>query len=96
MKHVEVQKYLCKLINKQSEEAKVDAAWVLNKAVALHNNAVKAKDRSNAARSLEIVGKHVDILAFDTTVRHTGHEGGPVEIDHNLKVTFIDPDDKQT
>lgn len=88
-------KYITELKTKRIEKATIDAAWVLNKAVALHDSCVEAKDNSNAARSLEIVGKHIDILAFDTTVRHTGPEGGPVEVDLSLRVHWIDPDDKQ-
>lgn len=90
-----ISQFITKEKAKRIAEAKVDANWVLEKAVSLHGACVKAKDNSNAARSLEIVGKHVDILAFDTTVRHTGPEGGPVEVDLSLKVHFIEPGDKQ-
>lgn len=90
-----ISEFITKAKAKRIEKVTIDANWVLEKAVNLHDKCIAAKDNSNAARSLEIVGKHVDILAFDTTVRHTGHEGGPVVIDNNLKVTFIDPDDKQ-
>ena len=90
-----IAEYITKHNNKRMEKISVDAAWVLDKAVKLHDTCVEAKDNSNAARSLEIVGKHVDVLAFDTTVRHTGAEGGPIVVDNNLNVNWVDPTDKQ-
>ena len=62
------------------EEVKIDAQWVLRQAVKVHERCMQAeqvKDRdgapigeykfehSGANKALEIIGKHVDVRAFD-------------------------------
>lgn len=54
----------------RSEKTKIDAVWVLTKAVALHELAIKKEELSPAARALELVGKHVDVQAFKERVEH--------------------------
>lgn len=64
---------------KRSEKTEIDAAWVLRKAVELHDRCMQATqvvtpdgeasgeykfDAGNAARALDIVGKHVGVQAF--------------------------------
>ena len=60
-------------------ETKIDALWVLNQAVKVHNRCMQAEEvtdregsptgefkfeHSGANKALEIIGKHVDIQAF--------------------------------
>jgi phage terminase small subunit len=55
----------------RSERMEVDADWVLGKAVELHRTCME-KDTFNpsvAARALQIVGDHVDIQAFEKTLK---------------------------
>ena len=62
-----------------AEEAQIDAAWVLRQAVKLHSRCmqeepVKDKDggitgeykfeHAGASKALDLIGKHVDVLAF--------------------------------
>jgi phage terminase small subunit len=50
----------------------VDAAWVLNRAVELHNKALEAKAFSVAKGALDIIGRHVDVQAFREQIQHSG------------------------
>lgn len=36
---------------------------------------------SDRVKRLELIGKHIDVRAFDTTVQHTGKDGGPISIE---------------
>jgi hypothetical protein len=47
-----------------TEKTAIDAAWVLQKAVDLHNKALEEKAFSAAKGALELIGKHVDVQAF--------------------------------
>lgn len=69
---------ISKLKHERSEKTKIDAEWVLNQAVKVHLMCLQAEpvmsggeptgeykfDSSGANKSLEIVGKHVNIQAF--------------------------------
>jgi phage terminase small subunit len=46
------------------EPAEVDAAWVLRKAVALHEKAMEAESFAVAKSALDLIGKHVAVQAF--------------------------------
>ncbi len=50
--------------SKRSEETKITAQWVLEKAAQVFEEAHADKDRKNALRALEMCGKHVDVAAF--------------------------------
>lgn len=52
----------------RNEKALVDAVWVLNEAVDLYKECRLEGDRTTAKGSLEIIGKHVDVKAWDKTV----------------------------
>lgn len=60
------------LMGKAAEKAVIDAAWVLEKAVDLHEKAKAANAFAPAARALELVGKHVEVQAFREQLNHTG------------------------
>jgi hypothetical protein len=55
-----------------AEKAKIDAAWVLEQAVDLHEKAKAAGAFSPAARALELVGKHIEVQAFREQMQHSG------------------------
>lgn len=58
-----------------SEKTGVDAAYVLRQAQKLHERCMDMErfDPANSARSLEIIGKHVNVQAFNekSSVNHT-------------------------
>jgi len=55
-----------------AELVQIDAAWVLKKAVALHDKAMEAGAFASAKGALEIVGKHVEVQAFRDQIHHSG------------------------
>ena len=76
------------------EEVKVDANWVLQAAVEVHERCMQheeVKDQdgvgtgeykfehAGANRSLELIGKHVSVQAFPSKIEVTGPNGGPIE-----------------
>ena len=80
LKKPEVQERLAELMRERSEKTKIDAAWVLTQAAKVHQMCMQAEpvivggeptgeykfDSSGANKSLEIIGKHVDVQAFLT------------------------------
>lgn len=52
--------------------ATIDAAWVLKKAVILHEKAMKAGAYASAKGALDLIGKHVEVQAFREQVQHSG------------------------
>lgn len=54
------------------EKTAIDAAWVLQKAVDLHDKALEDKAYPAAKGALELIGKHVDVKAFREHVEHSG------------------------
>jgi phage terminase small subunit len=52
--------------------AHIDAAWVLKKAVTLHEKAMEAKAYASAKGALDLIGKHVEVQAFREQVQHSG------------------------
>lgn len=56
----------------RSEETKIDAAWVLEKAAELHTKALEEKQLSVAKGALDLIGKHIDVQAFREQMQHSG------------------------
>lgn len=50
----------------------IDAAWVLKKAVVLHEKAMEAGAYSSAKGALDLIGKHVEVQAFREQMHHSG------------------------
>ena len=88
--------FICKAKAERSEKTKIDAAWVLTKAVALHNRCMEAEavtDRDGnevgtfkfhaqgAAKSLELIGKHVGVRAFEESQQQVDTPVGRIEIE---------------
>lgn len=55
-----------------SSELAIDARWVLQEAKSVYDEAREANDRSAALKSLDLVGKHIDVAAFKERIEHTG------------------------
>ena len=93
-------------MKERMDKVKIDAGWVLNQAVTLHERCMQSRpvldregksvmvetpdgdmapaytfDSSGANKSLETVGKHVDVQAFLTKHEHSGKDGAPIEIE---------------
>jgi len=81
----DILEFINKAKEERIEEVKVDANWVLKAAVEVHERCMQheeAKDHegvgigeykfehSGANKSLEIIGKHVDVQAFKEKVEH--------------------------
>ena len=80
--------FVNKAKEKRIEEVKVDANWVLQAAVEVHERCMQHEEvkdhegvgtgeykfeHSGANKSLEIIGKHVDVQAFKDRIEHSGH-----------------------
>jgi phage terminase small subunit len=61
-----------KATEKRSEETKIDAAWVLQKAKELHEKALEAESYAAAKGALDLIGKHIDVQAFREQMQHSG------------------------
>lgn len=59
-------------VEDRSEETKIDAAWVLQKAKELHVKALEEKQLSVAKGALDLIGKHIDVQAFREQMEHRG------------------------
>lgn len=60
-----IQEYLSELKEKRQESVEINAEWVLRQAVKVHNMTLEDKDHTNALKSLDLIGKHINIKAFD-------------------------------
>jgi phage terminase small subunit len=103
-----IQQYLQELKAKREEKLEINALWVLNQAVKVHNRCMEEKelmtefngkervplknesgeylykfDSTGALKALDLIGKHINIKAFDKSLEHN-HKGFM-----NLEVTFI-------
>jgi len=82
-----------KSFEKRLERTDIDADYVLRQAVKVHERCMQAVpvldkkgcptgeyrfDAASACRSLELVGKHIDVQAFKENHEHTGANGGPI------------------
>lgn len=67
-------------LDKRAVETGITAAWVLEQAADVYEEARKAQDRTNALKALDQCGKHVDVQAFKETLRneHTDGDGKPL------------------
>lgn len=77
---VRIDELKAKVVEVADKEFKIDAAWVLSQAAKVHQMCMQAEpvivggeptgefkfDSSGANKSLEIIGKHVDVQAFLT------------------------------
>jgi len=68
---------ITQLRSDMTERVKVDAEWVLTKAVELHDLCIKEEQYSVAAKTLDTIGKHVGIQAFSekSEIIHKGSIG---------------------
>lgn len=60
---------ISRLKSERSENTKIGAAWVLEELVDIHV-AQKLEAPQHALRSLELIGKHVDVQAFKDKTEH--------------------------
>ena len=65
--HPNVKPYLADLMEERAREANIDALWVLTEAVKSYKLCLDQDDTRTAKGFLEIVAKHIDVRAFDTT-----------------------------
>lgn len=72
LKHPGVSAALAVAMEKRVEQVEIDAAWVLKRAVELHDAAMIEKAFAAAKGALELVGKHIDVQAFKDRVEHGG------------------------
>ena len=73
-----IQDRVSELMKERTEKTKIDAEWVLKRAVKVHERCMQAEpvmiggepsgeykfDSSGANKSLELIGKHIDVQAF--------------------------------
>jgi len=55
-------------IQQRNTQARVDSDWVLSQAVKIYEGAWAKNDFKAALRALEMIGKHVDVQAFNQRV----------------------------
>lgn len=76
-----------KIVSERNKSLKVDSEWVLKQAIKLHKRCMQEEpvldeegnpvgefkfEHSGAAKALEMIGKHVDVMAWDKTKNITG------------------------
>lgn len=54
------------------EKTAIDAAWVLKKAVELHDKCLENNAYPAAKGALELIGKHKEVQAFREQIEHSG------------------------
>ncbi len=64
LQHPSVAAAVADRIEQRSEQTGIDAAWVLTKAVELHEHAMAAGAFAPAKGALELIGKHINVQAF--------------------------------
>lgn len=79
LKDVDVATAIQADVQKRSEKTGIDAEWVLKEAAGLFEIAKAQLEESPSAsmmsaafKGLELVGKHIDVGAFEERVRHSG------------------------
>ena len=60
--------YIAELKAPREQKLEINAEWVLNQAVKVHNMTLEDKDHTNALKSLDLIGKHINIKAFDNKI----------------------------
>ena len=60
---------IARLVQKRSDSLNIDTDWVLRELVDIHT-AQKSEAPQHALRSLELIGKHVDVQAFKDKTEH--------------------------
>lgn len=113
LKNVEIAESIAKAMEDRVEKIKIDANWVLEQAVKVHQRCMQAEpvydrkgdrvyvetpdgglapaftfEHAGANKSLEIIGKHVDVQAFREQVGIGNPDGSPH--DNEWKITVID------
>ena len=68
LKKVEAAALIAELTKEKCNTVKVDAAWVLIEAVDLYKECRIEGDRASANKSLDTIGKHVEVKAWDKSV----------------------------
>lgn len=68
---------------KRVERVQIDSDWVLQKAQELHDICIRKEQYGTAARALDIVGKHVDVQAFQENHKHDHEHSGEVGVNTN-------------
>lgn len=63
-----IQEYIAELKAPREAELQINAQWVLNQAVKVHNMTLEDKDHTNALKSLDLIGKHINIKAFEKAI----------------------------
>ncbi len=63
------------LTEERAEKLGIDAEWVLRKSKQLYHDCVDAEDHATTRSTIEMIGKHVTVKAWDDkkTLEHTGH-----------------------
>lgn len=74
-----VQEYIEELKEKRQESVEINAEWVLKQAIKVHEMTIAANDHTNALKSLDLIGKHINIKAFDKNESH--HHTGEFKLD---------------
>tara|TARA_R110000782_G_scaffold143852_1_gene236681 strand:- start:958 stop:1341 length:384 start_codon:yes stop_codon:yes gene_type:complete len=68
----QLSEYITRLRAERSAETKIDASWVLREAKEAWETCKDNGELNVGKGFLEIAGKHVDVKAFDTTVKTEG------------------------
>lgn len=72
--------YIAKLKAERSERTLINADWVLMASKQLFDRCMTAEDfsPSGASKSIELIGRHIDVRAFDTETKETSN--APINI----------------
>jgi phage terminase small subunit len=85
----EIAKYIAELKEKRSEDAEIDAAWVLRESVKTYQAASNDGAHTAATSALKLVGQHVDVKALverrESKVEATIRDASDEELEARLK-----------
>jgi phage terminase small subunit len=82
MKNPNVQEHITKLKEERNKRVNIDSDWVLKKAVIVFDRCMEEKtsDPQHALKALELVGKHVNVKAFDNSIKVGGDAENPLRV----------------
>ena len=102
--HVDVQALITKLKQEVAESIKIDAAWMLKASVDLYSKCMEGEELKDAqgnntgfskfhpagaGKALELIGKHVDVRAFDQ-VKGEDETGQKVDVSFTVNSPVTD------
>lgn len=88
LKHVKAAEYIEELKEKRMDRLDIDADWVLRELIALYGQCTDNNDRLNARGTMQLIGKHVSVGAFEDKSKINQNVSGDI----GITVKYVRPD----